>query len=280
MEETQSTFRVTALVVARNAGAVLRECLTRLAASDMKERLEILVVDDGSEDDTDVIAGEFPSVVSLRMPKRLGWTRAVNIGLRTAKGDLVFFVPPEVAVRSDSVTRLADRLESDSGVGAVCPATPETWKFPTAAEMASSWQSGRLPSPQAIAPAAGEVATDYPQASPLMTRRELLRAMNYLDARFGHYWSDLELCWRIRSGGKKILVLPEIQVDGSTAAQPPADGLELADSAHGAATWVSLHYGFGAGLRLRLAAALSLFGKGHLGSAFDVLSGSKIDGNQ
>ena len=44
-----------------------------------------------------------------------------------------------------------------------------------------------------------------------MTRRELLRAMHYLDERFGDHWADLEMCWRIKDGGKQILVLPDVR---------------------------------------------------------------------
>jgi GT2 family glycosyltransferase len=277
MEENQSTVRVTALMVARNSGALLRECLSRLEASSARERLEILVVDDGSSDDTAAVIAEFPSVISLHMPKRLGWTRAVNIALRTAKGDFIFFVPQEIRVRADTVARLADRLESDPAAGAVCTSVTETWRFPSPADLSAAWRTGRLPGAQRVA---GDTATDYPQGAPLMTRRELLRAMNYLDKRFGHYWSDLEMCWRIRSGGKKIIVLPEVTADGTSAPQPPGDPEELGDSAHGAATWVGLHHGFGAGLRFRIGAALSLVGSGQLGTAYAVLSGSKIDGNQ
>jgi hypothetical protein len=137
-----------------------------------------------------------------------------------------------------------------------------------------------LPHPQDVAPAAGEVATDFPRFAPLMVRRELLRATNYLDARFGAYWSDLELCARIRCGDKRILVLTDVDTDPGGVMAPILDAMEWTDSAHGIATYIGLHYGFMAALKFRLAAAFHALGRGRFSAFAGILSGAKIDGNQ
>jgi GT2 family glycosyltransferase len=269
--------RVTALIVSRNDAPALRHCLEHLHRSSDLERLELLVVDDGSHDDTTSVPGEFPSVVSLRIPKRVGWTRAVNIALRTAKGDNILLLPQTATVAPDTIARLADRLEASPETGAVCPATNMVWPFPNADALATAWKSGQLPGGRPAGP--GETETDYPKGAPFMTRRELLRAMNYLDARFGHAWSDLEMCWRIRSGGKSILVLSGIPA-GAAAPEPPLSDLEWTDSAHGVATWIGLHFGFAAGLKFRISAALYALGRAKFSVFTGILTGNKIDGNQ
>ena len=277
MEELQAP-RVTALIVSRNNAERLRRCLEHLEASTNRNRLEILVVDDGSHDGTSDVLFDFPAVISLRMPKRLGWTRAVNIGLRTAKGDLILLMGPEALVQPDTVTRLADRLEASSDTGAVCPATAVVWPFPSPDALSQAWKSGELPG--ARPPGAGESAVDYPKGSPIMVRRELLRNMNYLDKRFGHAWSDLEMCWRIRSGGKTIIVMSDVPVEMPPAGRTPMEVMEWIDSAHGVATWIGLHHGTVAAVRFRVAAALSALAGGKLGAVSGILTGQKIDGNQ
>jgi GT2 family glycosyltransferase len=281
MDETQGLLpRVTALVVSRNDETALRHCLEHLEASVARDRLEILVVDDGSRDATPDVLSAFPSVISLRMPKQLGWTRAVNIGLRTAKGTSVLLMQPEVFVRPETITRLADTLEHDEEIGAVCPYIPITYNFPNPEDLAVTWRSGVLPHPKDVTPRSGAVATDYPRHAPILVRRELLRAMNYLDQRFGNFWADLEMCARIRSSGKKILVLTDVDVDRRELTQPVLDVLEWTDSAHGIATWISLHYGFAGSVKFRLGAALHALGRGRLSAFTGILSGTKIDGNQ
>ena len=277
MEELQAP-RVTALVVSRNDAEGLRRCLERLEASDSRDRLEILVVDDGSHDGTADVLLDFPAVISLRMPKRLGWTRAVNIGLRTAKGDLVLLMGPDALVEPDTISRLADRLEASSETGAVCPAISAVWPFPSPDALLQAWKSGDLPGSRPPGP--GEAAVDYPRGAPIMVRRELLRAMNYLDNRFGHAWSDLEMCWRIRSGGKQIVAMPDVPVQMPAAGRHPIEPLEWIDSAHGIATWIGLHHGTATAIRFRVSAALTAVSRGKLGAVAGILSGEKIDGNQ
>ena len=264
--------RVTALIVSRNNAAALRSTLESLELSEGRERLEILVVDDGSQDDTDQILAGFPDVISLRVPKRIGWTRAVNIALRTAKGEYIFLLQPGVQVQPATVHGLADRFDSRPDAGAVCPAAERTWRIPSVEDLRAAWRNGST----LQGGNAGEAECDYPQGSPVLVRRELLRAMNYLDARFGDRWSDLEMFSRIRNGHKRVVMALDLPV----SRVPSREHLDDVDSAHGIATWLAIHHGFAAGLKFRLGTALSLAGSGRVGDAFKLLSGYKIDGNQ
>jgi GT2 family glycosyltransferase len=279
MEELQGGPRVTALVVSRNNEALLRRCLQALEASRDRARLEILTVDDGSEDGSADVPDEFPGVISLRIPKRVGWARAVNIALRTAKGDMVLLMTPDVRVKPETIGRLAERLESARDTGAVCPYVERTYPFPSAADLAIAWKTGELRGGVSLEPRSGDVETDYPQGAPVLVRRELLRAMNYLDRRFGHHWPDLEMFSRIRGGGKKVVVMTDVEVERDDEASNSTE-LDWVDSAHGAATWVGLHHGFLAGLQFRVAAALGTLVRGQFSSFFGILTGQKIDGNQ
>src|SRR5579872_1778124 len=90
--------RVSAILVAFNQASALRRAVEALERSQERERLEILVVDCGSRDDSARVDSEFPGVNVLRLPHHLGATRAMNIALRTAKAELVFFISPDVEV--------------------------------------------------------------------------------------------------------------------------------------------------------------------------------------
>ena len=83
--------------------------------------MEVLVVDNGSSDESPRLDAEFPNTTFLRLPKNFGRTKAFNIGVRTAVGDLVLFLSPEVEVTPDAIPLLASCLEADAGAVAVCP---------------------------------------------------------------------------------------------------------------------------------------------------------------
>lgn len=276
MEEITSP-RVTALVVVRNQAEPLRQCLRALSQSADQDRLEVIVVDDGSSDGTADVADEFLNVIVLRLPRRLGWTRATNIGLRTAKGEFVLLLPPGWSLAPHAIPALADRMAQTPEAGAVCPAVDRVWNFPAPRALVERWRTGELSGSTAIL--TGEVSVDYVTDVPMLLRRQFLRAMNLLDERFGDRWADLELCWRIRQAGK-LIVVTETGATRHSGRRKPEDAVEWADSAAGVATWIGLHYGTIAGLKTRLSMALHALGQGNAGACGKILTGVKIDGNQ
>jgi GT2 family glycosyltransferase len=276
--EQQGPPRVTALIVSRNCAPQLQRCLEALERSTERDRLEILVVDNGSTDGSADVPQNFPDVQSLRLPKEFGSTKATNIAMRTAKGDLVLFLPPHVEVEPDTVQRLADRLLMTDTVGAVAAYTERWFQLPDAKALASACQSGELPNPQLVPSQAEEVAVDYPAGAPLMVRKLFLRGMNYFDERYGEYWSDLELCWRLRDAGKSILVLPQVRVAYGTPRERERDAVHMADCTLGAAAYLGKHFGSGAGLKFRLSNAAGALLRGQFSRLSALVSGQKVDG--
>jgi GT2 family glycosyltransferase len=270
--------RVTALVHSRNSAGELQRCLEALERSEQKEALEILVVDNGSEDGSADIPSQFPDVQTLRLPKDFGRTKATNIALRTAKGDFIFFVPPHVEVEPDTIVKLADRLTASDAVGAVCPYVSRWHRFPSLDGLRAACSTGELPDPQAVDAEADETAVEYVPDAPIMMRRLFLRGMNYLDERFGDYWSDLEVSWQTRNAGKTILVLPQVHVKYGPAPAREDDAVHVADCIGGAAGYLGKHFGTGAGLKFRMAAAFSALARGQFGVVSALVSGQKVDG--
>src|SRR5215472_9016571 len=112
---------VSAVLVAFNQATQLRRAIAALEKSRDRERLEILVVDCGSQDGSPRLDAEFPVVNMLRLPHHFGAAKAMNIAIRTAKADLVFLLSPSVEVEPDTVSRLAGKLEEEQDLTAVCP---------------------------------------------------------------------------------------------------------------------------------------------------------------
>lgn len=276
--EQQGPPRVTALVVSRNCAAQLQRCLEALERSAGRDRLEILVVDNGSTDGSAEVPHSFPDVQSLRLEKEFGATKVTNIAMRTAKGTLIFFLPPHVEVEPDTIQRLADRLEATETAGAVTPYTDTWFRFPDAQALSQACTSGDLPDPQSVPAEADEVAVDYPAGAPFLVRRLFLRGMNYFDERYGEYWSDLELCWQLRNAGKSILVLPKVKVHFGSPVPRERDTVHLADCTLGAAAYLGKRLGTAAGLKFRLSNALAALVRGQFSRVSALVTGQKVDG--
>lgn len=81
---------LTILVAAYNVGNYLEECLTSFIGTDFADSIEVLIVNDGSTDNTACIAAryekKYPEIFRLVNKKNGGHGSAVNYGISEAKG--------------------------------------------------------------------------------------------------------------------------------------------------------------------------------------------------
>ncbi|HML16532.1 MAG TPA: glycosyltransferase [Bryobacteraceae bacterium] len=280
--------KVSAILVVHNQAAALRRAIGALERSQDRERLEILVVDCASQDDSGRIDTEYESVVVMRLPHHFGATKARNIATRTAKAEFVFFLSPNVEVAPDTVQRLAGRLDADADSIAVCPLLVDAehrpvskiQELPTRATLAAACRGDEVPT-LAIDLQSDSVDVEYPGIDALMVRKSFLKSMNYFDARFGHFWADADLAARIFGVQKKIRLFPGIRAVYHDEPDPDAgDALFDVDRALGAAVFLSKYDGFFSGLTFRIAAIFRALIGFRFRELTALLSGQKLDGSQ
>ncbi|WP_067817732.1 glycosyltransferase family 2 protein [Actinomadura kijaniata] len=80
---------------------------------------EVIVVDDGSTDDSLTIAARFPCTV-LTSGSNRGVAAARNLGAARATGDVLFFLDSDVVLRDDAIAQAVRLLEEDPSLGSVC----------------------------------------------------------------------------------------------------------------------------------------------------------------
>jgi GT2 family glycosyltransferase len=282
-EELPPTPKVTALVFSYDSAPALRRCLAALESSNDRSLIEILVVDCGSHDESPQLDSEFPGIIILRLPRYFGRTRALNIGTRTATGEFLFFVTPEVEVLPTTVPSLLARLESDSEAVAVAPLLLDTESHPASQFfLLPTPQTGTELTPVAIDTSAESVSVEYATFQALLVRKYFVKGINYLDERYGEFGADAELCYQIRRAARKTLVLPQVTVLYTPCSpySSAAETILAADRVHGVAVYFGKHYGFLTGLLFRIKSALGALFTMRLGLFGALISGSKIDGSQ
>jgi GT2 family glycosyltransferase len=234
---------VSAIVVSYNVRDLLRDCLQAFyACSDVPA--EAVVVDNASVDGSaEMVAREFPEARLIRMPTNVGFGRANNAGLQQASGRFILLLNADVTVMPGCVGRLADFLLVRPDVGGVGPRlqrpdgsldlacrrrfpTPKTAfyrfsglskAFPDS-ERFNQYNLGHLPVTEPHEIDAGTAAC-------LMVRRAAIDRVGFFDPDYFMYGEDLDLCYRLKTGGWKVFFLPSaraVHVKGASTRQATA----------------------------------------------------------
>jgi glycosyltransferase involved in cell wall biosynthesis len=104
---------ISLVICTRNRASSLRGCLDALAAMDFNPRAwELIVVNNGSTDDTDEVLAAFAREVPFRATviheQRPGLSRARNAGVEAARAPIVAFTDDDCYVAPDFLTRIVD----------------------------------------------------------------------------------------------------------------------------------------------------------------------------
>ena len=114
---SKSSF-VSVIVPVYNGSKFLHSCLDALFASDYSE-FEVIVVDDGSTDDSAEISRSKGAIVIPSERRQSGPAAARNLAAKKAKGDILLFVDADVVVKTDTITKVANRFTEGPEISAL-----------------------------------------------------------------------------------------------------------------------------------------------------------------
>ncbi len=180
---------VSVVVAALDDEQALHDCLASLTAIDYDpEKLEILVVDNGSRDGTLELARSFP-VRTLEEPRR-GVCFARNAGIEATMGEIVAFTDPDCVVTTGWLREIAAAF-ADPAVGAVAGAI-----VPYPPRTLAELHAARRMSHSQLRP----LAHRYAMTPNLAVRRTGLERVGCFDVAMpGGGFEDADLCWRLES---------------------------------------------------------------------------------
>ena len=106
--------KLSIIVPVYNSQKYLRRCIESVV-NQMREWVELIIVDDGSTDDSPYICDEYKMIdnISVIHKKNGGLSSARNAGLEIATGDYVFFLDSDDLIDGSLINDLGKYFDED-----------------------------------------------------------------------------------------------------------------------------------------------------------------------
>ena len=209
-------------------------CLRALAGQPPLAAFEVIVVDDGSPDDS---ADVLPAIDGLRYHRRAengGFIAACNDGAAMARGEYVVFLNNDTVPQPGWLDALLRTFAEHPGTGLVgAQLLYPDGRLQEAGGVVradgSADKLGRLAAPDEPAYACVR-EVDYCSGAAIALRHEDFNALGGFDPRYAPaFYEDTDLCMSLRANGKRVLCQPVsrvVHVEGATAGTDPRRGMK------------------------------------------------------
>jgi hypothetical protein len=221
---------VTVIVVNLDTREFLRKCLLSLSGQKL---CEIVVVDNGSQDGSvEMVKAEFPQVKLIPLLHNIGFAAATNLGFQTSSTPFICLLNSDAYLLNQALSTLLNFMKEHPEVGAVGPKllNPDgtlqlsAARFPTPFSFfLGAVVAGRLyrkirPSGRFFAEYALPeedytrcCEVDWLKGACLMIRRSAI-GESIFDEKFFFYYEEADLCYRLKSSGWKVFLVPQATV--------------------------------------------------------------------
>lgn len=225
---TSARPRITVVVVNWNGMPYLKRCLP-LVVAEAGDESEVIVVDNASTDGSaDYVAGHFPSVRLIRNSQNRGFAGGANDGWQAGIGDVCVLLNLDVSPLPGLFRELADALQKVPAAGVV----GAKLLYPDGKTIQHA--GGVLLRPLLDGKHRGRLEVDrgqyadltdveYVTGAAIALKRQLLEKLSGFDEGYSPLdYEDVDLCWRARNLGYRVLYVPTamaIHHESATAPQ-------------------------------------------------------------
>ncbi|MDR2017509.1 MAG: glycosyltransferase family 2 protein [Syntrophobacterales bacterium] len=229
------------VIITKDTKDLLKDLLTSIGqdASTQFSLLEIIVVDNGSTDGTDVmVREEFSGILLVKNGANLGFAASANAGFRQSSGEFVLFLNSDTILIEGELSKMLRYMVHNRDVGICGPQLVyEDMRLQRSSAPIPSLMPEIVPRAllERVFPRKYSGKAVYPRQNSLspvdenrakyegydvesligaavMARREAVERVKGFDERFFFFLEESDLCARIRTEGLRVVLFPGAKV--------------------------------------------------------------------
>lgn len=209
-----------------NSGNFLLKCLESIEKNNKDLNLDIWIVDNDSKDESIASARKkFPKLNYILEKENQGFARGNNLGLKKVKNEFVLILNPDTEIFPDTLEYMVNFMNNHPDVGAsTCkvelangkldPASHRGFPTPLASFLYFMGNDSLYHLSNKNINETHEV--DAISGSFFLTRKSILDkvgpAIAGFDEDYFMYAEDLDLCFKIKKAGYKIMFVPNVKI--------------------------------------------------------------------
>lgn len=228
MKKPPKEISLTIVILNYNTEKLLEQCLVSLSNH---ANYQVIVVDNASTDGSvTMVEREFPWVEIIKNQSNCGYTRGNNSARAMAKGKYVLFLNSDTKVYKNTLETMVEFMDdhSDVGISTCLTLLPDgNLYYACHRGFPTPWNSlcyfmGLAKLFPKIKLFSGYTATylstdkiheiDACSGTFLLIRHELLDKINWFDEDYFSYGEDLEMCYRVKELGFKVMFIPTVKI--------------------------------------------------------------------
>jgi GT2 family glycosyltransferase len=221
--------KISVIIVTYNSKEEIIPCVESVSLNQFESSdIEIVIIDNNSTDGTFEILNKlnYHHIKIFRNDNNVGYTRAVNQGIKYSTGDYLFLLNPDTVLKHNCIKLLCEFLESSDEYAAAAPVMyypdgklqysvrnfPDYWKmfcefsllsriFPRT-RLFGSWKAKYIDYTKSQ-------DVQQPMAAALMIKKTVALKIGSMDERFRMFFNDVDLCKRIYDNGFRIRLISD-----------------------------------------------------------------------
>ncbi|OGD88783.1 hypothetical protein A3D81_01385 [Candidatus Curtissbacteria bacterium RIFCSPHIGHO2_02_FULL_40_17] len=219
------------IIVNWNTKKLLENCLASIFKFTEDVNFEVIVVDNGSEDDSPKLVKEkFPQVKLIPNKENLGFTKANNQGIKISKGKYILLLNSDTYLIENSFRKLLDKARSiGESLGSLGPlllnkdrSIQQSAGFSPHLLQVFWWMTfiDDLPGGTVLEPYHVDHESFYKKdqevgwvtAAAILVPKAVIAKVGAFDEKIFMYGEEVEWCYRIKKAGYKVYFSPSTQI--------------------------------------------------------------------